>query len=84
MSYKTSWARFLLLGVSIQLSPLVASANVSDAEVVFGEMRHLGIAPCNLPCEVIYEHQQVDTCQIQNETLFEERWVTTYEPVWET
>ena len=84
MRYEMSWVRLLLFGVLTQLPLFAASANIGEAELVFGEMNHLGMAPCGVPCEVIYEHQQVDTCQIQNETLFEERWVTTYEPVWET
>ena len=84
MNYKMSWIWFLIFSVLINLPPLAASANTGVVEVLFGETDYLGLSPCHTPYEIIYQQEQIDTCQLQNEILFEERWVTTYEPVWET
>ena len=84
MYYKMPWIRFLVFSVVVNLPPLAASGNQSQVEVLFGEMDYLGAAPCQTPCEIIYQQQQVDTCRVQNDIIFEEHWITTYEPVWET
>ena len=87
MFYKMPWIRFLVFSVVVNLPPLAASANQSPVPVVealFGEVAYLGPAPCQSPCEIIYQQQQVDTCHRQNDLIFEEHWITTYEPVWET
>ena len=62
MFYKMPWIRFLVFSVVVNLPPLAASANQSPVPVVealFGEVAYLGPAPCQSPCEIIYQQQQV-------------------------
>ena len=88
MLYKLPWVRFLVFIVVVNLPPLAASANQNPMKAIFGEAEYLGTIPCagpiTSPCEIIYQQQQVDTCHVQNDIFFEEQWITTYEPVWET
>ncbi len=84
MLYKLSWIRFLVFSVVINLPPLAASADQNPVQALFGEVDYLGTTPCQNPCEIIYQQQQVDTCHLKSDTILEEHWITTYEPVWET
>ena len=85
---KLPWIRVLVFSVVVNLPPLAASANQQQIEILLEGAEYLGPVPCvsanESPCEIIYQQQLIDTCHIQNNVLFEEYWITTYEPVWET
>jgi len=88
MSHKTMFPGAPLLWIFVSLSAIhadrPASAEVTEVEALFGATKYLGMAPCEIECQIIYENQSLDTCQLRNQIIYEERVITTYEPVWET
>ena len=69
MLYKLPWIRVLVFSVLVNLPPLAASASQSPIVAYLENAEYLGMVPCAGPCErrceIIYEQQQIDTCQVQ-------------------